>query len=122
MDAIARIGPSIHIKGDITASEPLTIDGRVEGTIDVAAHVVTLAEGGRLDAIVTAHTIVIGGAVHGSLAAGARIVVRETASIDGDLSAPAVSVAAGATVQGRVNADGRRASAAADLGPALTAA
>lgn len=102
MDAIAGIGPSIHIKGDVTASEPLTIAGHVDGTINVADHAVTVDAGARIQASVSAHTIVVGGTVNGRLNAGARIVVRETANIQGDLSAPTVSLADGATVKGRV--------------------
>ncbi len=102
MDVMARIGPSIHIKGQITASEPITICGRIDGTIDVQGHAVTVDAGGRLKADITAETIVVGGDVHGRLLAGTRIVVRETAKIEGELSAPAVSLADGATVSGRV--------------------
>jgi cytoskeletal protein CcmA (bactofilin family) len=111
MDTTAGIGPSIHIKGDVTASEPLTIAGRVDGTIAVDGHALTVAAGGHVQASVTAHTIVIGGIVNGRLSAGARIVVRETATIEGDLSAPAVSFADGATVHGKVETAARRAPA-----------
>jgi cytoskeletal protein CcmA (bactofilin family) len=117
MDVIAQIGPSIHIKGEITANEPIMILGRVDGTIDVEGHEVTIDVGGRIDADVTAHTIVIGGAVTGRVLAGARIVIRETATIEGELSAPALSLADGATVTGRIEAAGRAAA-----GPRLAAA
>ena len=111
MDTTARIGPSIHITGSVTASEPLTIAGHVDGTIAVDGHALTVDVGGRVQASVTAHTIVIGGSVNGRLNAGARIVVRETATIEGDLSAPAVSLADGATVHGKVETAARRGSA-----------
>ena len=111
MDTTAGIGPSIHIKGDITASEPLTIAGHVDGTIAVDGHALTIAAGGHVKATVTAHTIVIGGHVAGRINAGARIVVRETGTIEGDLSAPAVSFADGATVHGNVETAARRRSA-----------
>lgn len=102
MDMAAQIGPSIRIKGEITASEPLTIAGSVDGSIEVEGHPLTIAAGGRVSATLIAHTIVVGGSVNGRLNAGARIVVRDTATIEGDLSAPTVSLADGATVQGRV--------------------
>jgi cytoskeletal protein CcmA (bactofilin family) len=105
---VARIGPSICIKGEIIANEPLTIAGRVDGTIEVVGHAVTLVSSGRLDAIVSAHTIVIDGTVNGNLTADARIVVGETATIEGEVSAPMVSVASGATLHGKVEATGRR--------------
>ncbi len=102
MDAAAHFGPSIHIKGEVTAHEPLTIAGRLEGTVTVAGHALTILPGASVNATVAADTIVIGGTVNGRLEASRRIVVRETGMIEGDLVAPAVSFADGATVRGRV--------------------
>lgn len=107
MDSIAVIGPSIRIKGEVTAREPLTIAGHVDGTIDVDGHALTVDASGRIHANVKAHTIVISGTVSGRLDAGARIVVRETATIEGELTAPAVSLADGATVHGKVETAAR---------------
>jgi cytoskeletal protein CcmA (bactofilin family) len=108
MDSIARIGSTIQIKGEVTSREPLVIAGKVEGTIDVEGHALTLDPGGRLDATIIAQTIVIAGAVKGSLTAEARIVVKETASIEGELSAPAISLAEGATVSGKIDTGDRK--------------
>ena len=69
MDSIARIGSSIQIKGEVTSREPLVIAGKVEGTVDVEGHALTLDPGGRLDANIIAQTIVIAGVVKGSLTA-----------------------------------------------------
>ena len=107
METIARIGASIRIKGEVTAREPLTISGHVNGTIDVDGYALTVDPGGRVEACVTAHTIVIGGTVSGSLCADARIVIRETARIEGHVSAPAIILADGATVQGKIETAGR---------------
>lgn len=106
--ATAQIGPSIHIKGDIAAQEPLTIAGHVTGTIDVSGHALTLTEAARVTAEVIAHTIVIGGNVRGRLNADGRIVVMHTASVEADLEAPTVSVADGAHVKGRFAIAGKR--------------
>ncbi len=108
MDAAAHIGSSIRIKGEVSAREPLTIAGTVEGSIAVEGHPVTIVEGGSVNATIVAHTIVVAGAVNGRLNAEARIVVRATANIQGDLAAPAVSLAEGATVQGRVETAQRK--------------
>ena len=102
MDAVAQIGPSIRIKGEVTAQEPLTIAGHVEGTIEVNGHVLTVMPDARVNATVIAESIFIGGYMHGSVHAATRIIVRETANIEGDLSAPAISLADGAMVRGRV--------------------
>ena len=108
MEMPAQIGPSIRIKGEITASEPLTIAGSVDGSIEVVGHPLTVVAGGRVAATLVADTIVVGGSVKGPLNASARIVIRDTATIEGDLSAPSVSLAEGATLRGRVQTAERR--------------
>jgi cytoskeletal protein CcmA (bactofilin family) len=108
MNPIAQIGPSIHINGDIAAQEPLMIAGHVTGTIDVTGHALTLTETSHIMADIIAHTIVIGGSVNGKLSADGRIVVRQDAMVEGEVSAPAVSVDDGALVQGRFEVVGRR--------------
>jgi cytoskeletal protein CcmA (bactofilin family) len=108
MIAAAHIGPSIHITGDITAQEPLTIAGHVTGTIDLSGHSLVVTELGQITADILADTIVIGGNVNGRVTAGGRVIVHKTAVFDGDLSAPAVSVDDGALVQGRLEIAGRR--------------
>ena len=107
MDAIAHIGPTIHIKGEVTAQEPLTIAGHLDGTVIVSGHSLTVTPDARVNATVTAETIVIGGSVNGKVHAVTRIVVRETATVEGELSAPAISLADGATVRGHVETTAR---------------
>jgi cytoskeletal protein CcmA (bactofilin family) len=107
MNTTARIGASIHIKGEVTSHEPLAIAGRVEGTIEVDGHSLVADPGSNIKATVTAHTIVVAGQVSGSLMAGERIEICETATIEGELSAPAISLAEGATVHGRIETIGR---------------
>jgi len=104
----ARIGPSIRIKGEVSAKEPLTVEGHVIGTIDLSGHELTVSEAAHIDADVVAHTIIIRGKVNGRLTAEARIVVQQTANVEGDLSAPAVKVDDGALLHGRVEVAGRR--------------
>jgi cytoskeletal protein CcmA (bactofilin family) len=108
MNTSAQIGPSIHIKGEVFAQEPLTIAGHVVGTIDVSGHPLVVTDSGTIAADIVAHTIVIGGNVNGKLLADGRIVVSKTATVAGDLSAPALSVDDGAFVQGRLEVTGRR--------------
>jgi cytoskeletal protein CcmA (bactofilin family) len=108
MNSVAQIGPSIHIKGQVSAQEPLTIAGHVVGTIDLTGHPLVVTDSGRVAADIVAHTIVIGGSVNGKILADGRIVVNKTATFAGDLSAPAVLVDDGAVVQGRLEVAGRR--------------
>ena len=107
MTSTAQIGPSIHIKGEVSAQEPLTIAGHVDGTVQVSGHSLTVSAEGRVNANINADTIVVGGRVRGKLEAGSRIVVQQTATIEGDLTAPAISLADGANVQGRVETAAR---------------
>jgi cytoskeletal protein CcmA (bactofilin family) len=108
MESAARIGASIHIKGEVFAKEPLTIAGKVTGSIDVTGHPLVVTDSGQIAADIVAHTIVIGGRVNGKLLADGRIVVNKTATFAGDLSAPSVSVDDGAIVQGRLEIAGKR--------------
>lgn len=98
----AHIGPSVVIRGEISAKEPLVVSGRVDGTIDAPGHVVTIEAGSQVTADITAGGIVVSGAVHGSLVAEERIVLRAGAEVDGDLSAPRLAIEDGARASGRV--------------------
>jgi cytoskeletal protein CcmA (bactofilin family) len=104
----AGIGPSIHITGTISASEPLLIAGRVTGSIDVPEHVLTIASGAVVDGDITAEGILIGGMANGHLEAASRITVQETATVEGSVSTPLLSVAMGAAMQARCTIEGRR--------------
>ena len=109
MNGTAHIGPTISITGEVTSQEPLTIAGHVDGSVEVVGHVLTIVEGGKATGTLVATTIVVSGAVQGSLCANDKIVVSQTAVIEGDLAAPALTLADGATVQGRIDAGGRAA-------------
>ena len=108
MSAMSLIGRTISIKGEVTSQEPLTIAGHVDGSVEAAGHILTIAEGGRATATLLAETIMVSGAVQGSLCANDKIVVSETAVVDGDLTAPGVRVADGAQVRGRIDTGKRR--------------
>ena len=104
----AGIGQSIRIKGEIVAREPFLIAGRVEGTIEVDQHTLTIAEGATVDATVTAESVVVQGNVKGDLAAVNRIVLQPTARLEGECSAPTISVADGALIHGKVETTQRK--------------
>jgi cytoskeletal protein CcmA (bactofilin family) len=108
MEAVAQIGPSIRIKGNITAQEPLTIAGHVTGSIDLGGHALVVTEGGHVNADVLARTMVISGVVKGRLCAERGIVVQRTATVVGELAAPSVSVVEGAQLQGKCEIAGTR--------------
>ena len=103
------IGKSIRVKGEISAREPFLVAGQVEGTVNVEGHALTVAEGATVAAIVTADTVVIQGTVKGATSGSGKIVVQPTAKVEGELSAPSISVAEGASIQGRVETTQRTA-------------
>jgi cytoskeletal protein CcmA (bactofilin family) len=108
MHSPSGIGPSITITGDITADEPLTISGRVDGTICITGHALTIDDAGHVHADVRADAAMVSGHVIGSVVATARIVLRESAVIEGNLSAPLLSVADGAQLCGKFDIVGQR--------------
>ena len=109
MGATASIGPSIHITGTISAQEPLEIAGRVTGSIEMPGHVLTIAPTATVDGDVVADGIFIGGRASGTLQASSRIAMHDTATVEGTVSTPVLSVAAGASLQAECIVEGRRA-------------
>jgi cytoskeletal protein CcmA (bactofilin family) len=100
MERSAEIGSSIFVKGEITAREDLVISGRVEGTIAVFGHTLTVNAGAEVIADVQARTIAVAGRIMGALSADARIELLQTADVDGELTAPVLLLQDGATFQG----------------------
>jgi cytoskeletal protein CcmA (bactofilin family) len=96
------IGKSIVIKGEIAASGPLYVYGRVEGLINAPAHRVTVGENGKVKADVSAREIVILGSVRGNLDGGHRVEIRGNGSLTGNLTADRLSVEEGAVLQGSI--------------------
>ena len=99
----ARIGKSVVIKGDVIGSEDLTIDGRVEGRIELRGHSLLIGPDAQIQAQVVAGTITIMGAVTGNVTAGDRVDIRKAGSMDGDIDAPKVVMADGAEFRGRID-------------------
>ena len=108
MEATAQIGPSIRIKGNVSAQEPLTIAGEVIGSIDVSGYRLVLTEAARVEADILAHTVVIGGSLSGRLCAEGAVVVHPTATIAGEMITPAMSVLDGAQLQGKFEVTGTK--------------
>jgi cytoskeletal protein CcmA (bactofilin family) len=111
MATSAQIGKSIHVKGSITSDEPLTIAGSVEGSVSLNGHQLTITTDGSVNADITAETILVEGRVKGSLRAATRLVLQSGSNVNGEIHAPRLSIAEGASVQGRVDTGGRKTSA-----------
>jgi cytoskeletal protein CcmA (bactofilin family) len=99
----ARIGKSVVIKGELTASEDLIIDGTVEGTIELKNNSLTIAAEGQVKADILAKVAVVQGKVVGNVKATERIDIRDDGSLEGDLSAPRIAIADGAHFRGSID-------------------
>jgi cytoskeletal protein CcmA (bactofilin family) len=100
---IVNIGKSVVIKGELMGSEDLTIEGHVEGTIQLRDHVLTIGPNGRIKAQVFAKSVIVLGEVTGNVTASDKVDIRENGSVDGDLIAPRVAIAEGAHFRGSVD-------------------
>jgi cytoskeletal protein CcmA (bactofilin family) len=97
------VGKSVVIKGDVTGAEDLTIDGQVDGRIDLRGHNLIIGPNGHLNAHVVAGSITILGTVVGNLMANEKVVIRNGGSVNGDIDAPNVAMADGAVLHGRID-------------------
>ena len=99
----SRIGKSFRIKGDITGSGDLYIDGHVEGTIDLPDDRVTVGPHGIAEADVTAAEVSVLGSVEGKLMASERVDIRKDGSLVGEVLAARISIEDGAVFSGRID-------------------
>jgi cytoskeletal protein CcmA (bactofilin family) len=100
---VVNIGKSVIIKGELSGSEDLTIEGQVEGKIELRQNVLTIGPNGKIKAQVTAKTVVVEGQVQGNIAATERVDIRDNGTVDGDLVAPRVAIADGAHFRGAID-------------------
>jgi cytoskeletal protein CcmA (bactofilin family) len=104
----AWVGKSLRIEGRIVSQEHLTIDGQVEGTIEVGDHSLMIGAGATVKADLTAKTITISGAVTGNVSASEKVLLEPSGSVDGDIVTPRLLMADGAIVKGKVEARGNK--------------
>jgi cytoskeletal protein CcmA (bactofilin family) len=123
---IVNIGKSVVIKGELNGSEDLTIEGHVEGTIQLKDHVLTIGPNGRIKAQVFAKSVIVLGEVTGNVTASDKVDIRDNGSVDGDIVAPRVAIAEGAHFRGSVDMQrkggGQQGQAAKPAQPAQAAA
>jgi cytoskeletal protein CcmA (bactofilin family) len=99
----ATIGKSLVIKGEVTGSESLYIDGRVEGSINLSGNRVTVGRNGVVAANINAREIVVLGKVRGNLTASDRVDIRSDGSLTGDVVAARISIEDGAYFKGGID-------------------
>jgi len=98
-----NIGKSVVIKGELNGSEDLTIEGQVEGQIELRDNVLTIGPNGRIKAAVFAKSVIVLGEVTGNVTATEKVDIRDNGSVDGDIVAPRVAIAEGAHFRGSVD-------------------
>jgi cytoskeletal protein CcmA (bactofilin family) len=99
----AHIGKSVVIKGELSGSEDLYVDGSVEGKIELRSHSLTVGPNGNVKADVSAKAVVIQGKLNGSVNASERVELRKSAVVTGDVTTQRIAIEEGAFLQGKVD-------------------
>jgi cytoskeletal protein CcmA (bactofilin family) len=100
---MVRIGKEIVVQGDVYGSEDLTIEGDVEGKIELKDHVLTIGPNGKIKAQVFAKAVIVLGEIRGNVTATEKIDIRDGGSVDGDIVSPRVAIAEGAHFRGSID-------------------
>jgi cytoskeletal protein CcmA (bactofilin family) len=99
----ATIGKSLVIKGEVSGSESLYIDGKIEGTISLPGNRVTVGRNGQVAANIQAREVVVLGKVRGNVTASDRVDIRSEGSLTGDVAAARISIEDGAFFKGGID-------------------
>jgi cytoskeletal protein CcmA (bactofilin family) len=114
---VVNIGRSVVIKGDLSGSEDLTIEGQVNGKIELREHVLTIGSNAKIKAEVFAKAIIVLGEVIGNITASEKVEIRDKGSVDGDITSPKVAIAEGTHFRGSIDMQPGPRTAAQPLGP-----
>ncbi len=101
-NVVMNLGKSVMIKGELTASEDLTLCGQMEGRVAVLDHTLTVGPDANIHAEIRASTVVVMGAVSGNITATVRVDIRSTGSVVGDIVSPRIAIAEGGQLLGKV--------------------
>ncbi len=100
---LAHIGKSIVVKGDLSGSEDLYVEGSVEGKIELRNNSLTVGPNGNVKADVIAKAVIIQGKLDGTVNASDRVELRKSAIVTGDLTTQHVAIEEGALLKGKVD-------------------
>jgi cytoskeletal protein CcmA (bactofilin family) len=101
-NVVMNLGKSVVIKGELSASEDLTLYGQMEGSVTLPGHTLTIAQHADIKAAITANAVVIQGAVTGNVTARERVEIQTTGSVAGDVTSPRLAMADGGCLSGKV--------------------
>ena len=99
----AIIGSSIFIKGDLAGEEDLSIEGRLEGKIELQRHTVTVGKNGRIKGDIYGKIITVEGTVEGNLYGEEQLIVRQSGTVRGNIVAPRVALEDGSNFRGNID-------------------
>jgi cytoskeletal protein CcmA (bactofilin family) len=111
---VAWVGKSVVFRGDLISSEDMTIDGRIEGSIEVRNHHLTIGPNASIEADVAARQVTVFGKVAGSLTAQERVEIRHGATVEADITCQSLAIQEGAFFCGKVAMSGRQSKADKD--------
>ncbi len=100
---VAQIGKSVVIKGELSGSEDLYLDGLVEGTIALKGNSLTVGPNGQVKASIDAKGVVVQGKLEGNIQASDRVELRKSANVTGDIATQRISIEEGAFLKGKVD-------------------
>ena len=101
---VAWIGKAVRVEGKVISEEDLTIDGDVEGSIELGGHSLTIGQDAKIKADLLAKTVTISGKVTGNVRGVEKVELRASGAVEGDITAPRFAMAEGAMVTGKVQA------------------
>ncbi|HEY0161506.1 MAG TPA: polymer-forming cytoskeletal protein [Edaphobacter sp.] len=100
------IGKSVTIRGELSGSEDLYMDGDIEGSITLPEHGLTIGPNARVQADIRVRDLVVFGKVKGNMTATGRVDIRNSALVDGDIVSGRLSIEENATIKGKVTLGG----------------
>src|SRR5580765_5966418 len=100
---VGHIGKSVQIRGELTGSEDLYLDGEIEGTIDLRDHSLIIGPNGKIKAGITARDLVVHGKVEGNVTATGRVELRKSCTLIGDVSTQRIVIEDGAFFKGAID-------------------
>ena len=105
----ANIGKSVSIKGELSGSEDIIVDGRLQGSIQLSGNNLTVGPNGHVQANVTARNVTVAGALDGNIQASERTALQKTAVVNGDVQTRRIAIEEGAYFRGKLEilSDGR---------------
>src|SRR5216683_6637365 len=89
-NVVMNLGKSVVIKGELSASEDLTLYGQMEGRVTLPDHTLTIGPDADIQADIVANAVVVMGALEGKVTAGKRVEIRSTGSVKGDIVSPSL--------------------------------